>query len=90
MTNQKQIFSNKVAPSILIFLYCNSRRNLNLTAVKNGVGITSNSMVLSSKLLEKQGLLTREKINGRSLRITITEKGKLIAKELLEIQEILK
>lgn len=79
----------KVGGKILIRLYHKGERANSLSSIK---GITTpQHQTVIFKALEKSKLLTTKKeLNKKAIAVVLTEKGRYVAKELNEIDNLLK
>ena len=85
------LFGNSTAKRLLIKLYNNHGQHRNNYASKlaREIDCTYAGCVDNSKILEEIGVITKT-VDGRKIILTITDKGKEIAKHLIKIDENLK
>ena len=88
--NLKQIQKSEIMFGILFHLAMpNGHRKHYSSNIAYDINVTYCSAVKSIQYLESIGWITREKV-GRTKFIKLTEKGKLVGKKLLELNEVIK
>ena len=74
---------------ILKYLYYHPNNNNIGISVAREMNVTYGSFSINCKMLKKQGLIYSKKVDGRSKKLFLTDKGKEIVRLYLKIEELL-
>lgn len=81
------ILKRSIGYRILLLMYKHPSMDFHSDKIRRLIDSTAYSIAHTVKLLNKEGFINKLEREGRIIKLTLTEKGKKLAKELYDLQK---